>query len=91
MTQSMNGISFYTAGINDTDNLTVNNISCNNVSSNNISSNGIITNTINTTDLTAIGNTIFSSNPISTNIPTLPSHLTNKQYVDVINTVQDNR
>jgi hypothetical protein len=52
MTQSMNGVSFYTAGINDTDNLTVNNISCNNVSSNNISSNGIITNTINTTNLT---------------------------------------
>jgi hypothetical protein len=51
MTQSMNGVSFYTAGINDTDNLTVNNISCNNVS-NNISSNEIITNTINTTNLT---------------------------------------
>jgi hypothetical protein len=88
MAQSMNGVSFFSSSINDTDNLTVNNISCNNISSNNIATTGIsadnlFTNSINTTEFTTVQVTTnnldtssLSSQNINTNSLTVITNVT---------------
>jgi hypothetical protein len=46
---------------------------------------------ITTTDLTTTGNVIFNTLPVSNVVPTLSNNLTNKAYVDVINSIQNGR
>ena len=53
MSQSMNGMEFYSSGISETDNLTCNNISCNNISSNGIVTNTLTSQQMNTTTIVA--------------------------------------